>query len=77
MEANPTRSIYAFCINPQYPGYFNLCFKFSQAGKTQVWPLKVIPNGYELQRSQYPDVSALKNGFKVMSMNKAQAGRGR
>ncbi|MCJ1469022.1 Transcription elongation factor spt6 [Pseudocyphellaria aurata] len=29
-EANPIRSVYAFCINPKHPGYFHLCFKAGQ-----------------------------------------------
>lgn len=29
-EANPRRSMYAFCINKQFPGYFDLCFKEGQ-----------------------------------------------
>lgn len=74
MEANPTRSIYAFCINSQFPGYFNLCFKTSQASKIQVWPVKVVPSAFELQKNAYPDMKALKNGFKTLLVNQQQNG---
>ncbi|KAL1310467.1 hypothetical protein AAFC00_000760 [Neodothiora populina] len=65
-EANPKRSMYAFCINPKYPGYFYICFKAGQAAPLASWPVKVIPNAFELQRHQYPDMRALKNGFKLL-----------
>lgn len=72
--ANPRRSAYAFCINPKYAGYFFLCFKSGQHAKVQNWPVKVIPQGYELQRNPYPDMRALCNGFKLMFSN-MQGGR--
>lgn len=65
-EANPKRSMYAFCINPKYPGYFYICFKAGRDAPLASWPVKVIPNAYELQRHQYPDMRALKNGFKLL-----------
>ncbi|TKA51660.1 Transcription elongation factor spt6, partial [Cryomyces minteri] len=39
-EANPKRSMYAFCINPKYPGYFFLCFKAGQHAALASWPVK-------------------------------------
>ncbi|KAF2496972.1 transcription elongation factor spt6 [Lophium mytilinum] len=75
-EANPKRSMYAFCINPKYPGYFFLCYKAGQAAQLGTWPVKVVPRGFELQGSQYPDMKSLKNGFK-MQMQTMQAGGGR
>ena len=36
-EANPRRSAYAFCIDSQHPGYFNLCFKTSPAAPVKSW----------------------------------------
>ncbi|OKL63542.1 Transcription elongation factor spt6 [Talaromyces atroroseus] len=54
--ANPKRSVYAFCINPKYPGYFFLCFKAGQNASLQSWNVKIIPQGYELQRNPYPDM---------------------
>lgn len=68
-EANPKRSMYAFCINPKYPGYFYLCFKAGQGAPLASWPVKVIPNAFELQRNHYPDMRALKNGFKLLFAN--------
>lgn len=68
-KANPKRSAYAFCINTKYPGYFNLCFKAGQNASLQCWPVKVIPQGYELQRNPYPDMQALCNGFKLLFTN--------
>lgn len=65
-EANPKRSMYAFCIEPKYPGYFNLCFKAGLNAQLGTWPVKIIPNAFELQRNAYPDMTALKNGFKTI-----------
>jgi transcription elongation factor SPT6 len=69
-EANPKRSMYAFCLNPKYPGYFYLCFKAGQNAPLANWPVKVIPNAFELQGNKYPDMRALKNGFKLLFANK-------
>lgn len=74
--ANPTRSSYAFCLNPKYPGYFHLCFKAGQKAPLQTWPVKVIPQGYELQRNPYPDMRALCNGFKLLFTNMQASMRG-
>ncbi|KAJ5885265.1 Transcription elongation factor spt6 [Penicillium taxi] len=68
-RANPRRSTYVFCINPKYPGYFYLCFKAGEHARLQHWPVKVIPQGYELQKNPYPDMQALCNGFKLMFQN--------
>ncbi|KAF4550345.1 Transcription elongation factor spt6-like protein [Elsinoe fawcettii] len=65
-EANPKRSMYAFCINSKHPGYFDLCFKEGRDAPPCAWPVKVIPNAFELQKNAYPDVKSLKNGFKLM-----------
>ncbi|KAF2726305.1 transcription elongation factor spt6 [Polychaeton citri CBS 116435] len=65
-EANPRRSMYAFCLNSQYPGYFFLCFKAGQNAPHANWPVKVIPNAFELRKNPYPDMRALKNGFKTL-----------
>lgn len=67
--------MYAFCINPKYPGYFFLCFKAGQAAPLGAWPVKVIPNAFELQRNVYPNMQALKNGFKTLFMNAANGRR--
>ncbi|KAJ5116450.1 Transcription elongation factor Spt6 [Penicillium angulare] len=68
-KANPRRSAYAFCINSKYPGYFYLCFKAGEHSRLQNWPVKVIPQGFELQKNPYPDMQALCNGFKLMFTN--------
>lgn len=68
-EANPKRSMYAFCLNAKYPGYFYLCFKAGQNAPLSNWPVKVIPAGFELKGNKYPDVRALKNGFKLLFAN--------
>ena len=73
-EANPKRSMYAFCINPKYPGYFYLCFKAGLEAPCASWPIKIVPGAFELQKSQYPQVSALKNGFKLLYQNMAARG---
>jgi len=64
--ANPKRAMYAFCINPKHPGYYNLCFKQGQNSKMGTWNVKIVPNGYELQGSSYPNMQGLKNGFKTL-----------
>lgn len=72
-DANPKRSIYAFCFDHKRPGYFLLCFKTSQRAPVETWHVKVIPNGYELMNSSYADVPSLCNGFKKMFMHKLEA----
>ncbi|KAJ5306598.1 hypothetical protein PENANT_c031G02576 [Penicillium antarcticum] len=74
-KANPRRSAYAFCINAKYPGYFFLCFKAGEHARLQNWPVKVIPQGYELQKNPYPDMQALCNGFKLMFQNMSKGNR--
>ncbi|KAI1756038.1 transcription elongation factor SPT6 [Xylaria castorea] len=64
-DANPNRSIYMFCINPKYPGYFNLCFKASRTSAIGMWNVKVVPHAFEMMKNQYPDMRALCNGFKL------------
>ncbi|KAL4861496.1 hypothetical protein BDV12DRAFT_180204 [Aspergillus spectabilis] len=73
-KANPRRSAYAFCIDPKHAGYFFLCFKAGEHAQVHSWPVKVIPQGYELQRNPYPDMRALCNGFKLLFTN-MQAGK--
>ncbi|KAF1811900.1 transcription elongation factor spt6 [Eremomyces bilateralis CBS 781.70] len=75
-KANPRRSNYAFCINPKYPGYFFLSFKPGQNAEICSWPVKVTPVAFELQKNQYPDMRALKNGFKVLFQNQNLTVRG-
>ncbi|KAE8306316.1 transcription elongation factor spt6 [Aspergillus transmontanensis] len=75
-KANPKRSAYAFCIDPKHAGYFFLCFKAGENARLHSWPVKVIPQGYELQRNPYPDMRALCNGFKLLFTN-MQAGKRR
>ncbi|KAL6705067.1 Transcription elongation factor spt6 [Coniothyrium glycines] len=73
-KANPNRSMYAFCSMPRYPGHFWICFQMSAKGPKGAWPLKVVPNAFELQKNIYPDMVALKNGFKLLMTAKAQQG---
>lgn len=65
MDANPNRSTYAFCIDTKHPGYFYLCFKATRTSKVNGWMVRVVPHAYELMKSQYPDMRALCNGFKM------------
>ena len=76
-EANPRRSVYAFCLDPKHPGYFHLCFKAGLAAKLQTWPVKVVPGGFELQKVQYTDMKGLCNGFKILFSNMQSARGGR
>lgn len=65
MDANPNRSSYAFCIDNKHAGYFWLCFKANRSSRVMGWPVRVVPNGYEFLKAQYPDMKALTNGFKI------------
>ncbi|CAH0059205.1 unnamed protein product [Clonostachys solani] len=69
IDANPTRSAYAFCIDGKHPGYFWLCFKASRTARVIGLPVRVIPQGFELKGYQYPDMRALCNGFKLRFQN--------
>lgn len=68
--------MYAFCINPKYPGFFDLCFKAGRDAPLGSWAVKVIPNAFELRGNKYPDMRALKNGFKVVFGKMSTAGQG-
>lgn len=61
--------MYAFCINPKYPGYFNLCFKAGLHAQLGCWPVKILPDAYQLQQRSYNSVPNLKNGFKILFQN--------
>ncbi|KAF2792685.1 transcription elongation factor spt6 [Melanomma pulvis-pyrius CBS 109.77] len=76
-EANPSRFMYAFCAMPKYPGYFYLCYRAGYKGIPGAWYVKVIPNAFELDKHAYPDMTALKNGFKLLFGSKNAAGGGR
>ncbi|KAK5661294.1 hypothetical protein OQA88_11189 [Cercophora sp. LCS_1] len=65
IAANPNRSAYFFCVDTKHPGYFYLCFKSSPKSPVVSWSVRVIPHAYELLKSQYPDMRALCNGFKL------------
>ena len=68
-EANPKRSVYAFCIDPKRPGHFFLCFKAGQQADLANWKVKIVPNAFELRGNAYPDMRALCNGFKLLVLN--------
>lgn len=76
-KANPKRFMYAFCAMPRYPGYFWLCFRAGADSKPGAWPVKVIPNAFELNKHAYPDMTSLKNGFKLLFSSKTGVGGGR
>ncbi|CAI6342465.1 unnamed protein product [Periconia digitata] len=72
-QANPARHMYAFCSIPKYPGHFWLCFQAGDKMKPGGWPVKVIPNAFQMHNNVYPDMSSLKNGFKLMYKAKQQS----
>ena len=72
MDANPNRSTYAFCIDAKHPGCFWLCFKASKTSKVNAWPVKVIPHAFQMLKSEYPDMRALCNGFKLRHQNEVK-----
>lgn len=70
-KANNNRSCYCFCFNRKAPGYFFLLFKLADTSeKTYTWNVKVLPNGYMLNKNIYPDMVHLCNGFKKTVQNK-------
>lgn len=69
MDANPNRSSYAFCIDNKHAGYFWLCFKATRNSRVMGWPVRVVPNGFEFLKNQYPDMRSLTNGFKMRYNN--------
>ncbi|KAF3032899.1 Transcription elongation factor spt6 [Didymella heteroderae] len=72
-KANPNRSMYAFCSMPKHPGYFWICFQMGENKPKGAWVIKVVPNAFELQKNAYPDMVALKNGFKLLIQSGAGA----
>ncbi|KAF2020308.1 transcription elongation factor Spt6 [Aaosphaeria arxii CBS 175.79] len=76
-DANPSRFMYAFAPMPKYPGHFWLCYKAGQKANPGAWPIKVIPNAFELEKHAYPDLISLKNGFKLLFGSKNATGSGR
>ncbi|ROV99570.1 hypothetical protein VPNG_07725 [Cytospora leucostoma] len=69
MDANPNRSSYAFCIDNKHAGYFWLCFKATRNSRVMGWPVRIVPNGFEFLKNQYPDMRSLTNGFKMRYNN--------
>jgi transcription elongation factor SPT6 len=66
--------MYAFCAMPKYPGYFYLCYRAGYKGTPGAWHVKVIPNAFELEKNVYPDMTALKNGFKLLFSSRNPVG---
>jgi transcription elongation factor SPT6 len=73
-EANPRHGSYNFAIDPTHPGYFYLMFKANHKTPCVTWPAKVIPSGFELQGNKYPNMQALRNGFKTLCLNHGAGG---
>lgn len=73
-EANPRHGSYNFAIDPSHPGYFYLMFKANHKTPCVTWPAKVIPSGFELQGNKYPNMQALRNGFKTLCLNHGAGG---
>ncbi|KAI0134100.1 transcription elongation factor [Xylariales sp. AK1849] len=77
-DANPKAAVYTFCIDSKHPGYFILAFKTNKQSKIFKWPVKILPNAYEMLKNPYPDMRALTNGFKLRyqsEINKASLAR--
>jgi len=75
VAANPGRSAYAFCLDNKHAGYFLLVFKINAHTPISAWPVKVVPKAYEMLGSQYPDMRALCNGFKLRLQTEIQKRR--
>jgi len=72
-EANPQRSMYAFCSMPKYPGHFWICYQMGDGAPRGAWPIKIVPHAFQLQKHNYPDMVALKNGFKMLMSSQPRA----
>jgi transcription elongation factor SPT6 len=75
-KANPSLSKYAFCSMPKHPGYFWICFQMGENKPKGAWGIKVVPNAFELHKTAYPNMVALKNGFKLLIQSGAAARTG-
>ncbi|KAI8584594.1 hypothetical protein K450DRAFT_217031 [Umbelopsis ramanniana AG] len=67
--ANAKMSAYGFCMDEK-AGYFDLAFKLNAKASPTRWLVKVLPNGYRLQNTSYPNVTDLINGFKRIQLSK-------
>ncbi|KZT53981.1 transcription elongation factor Spt6 [Calocera cornea HHB12733] len=77
--ANPNKSIYAFGLDRQHPGYFVVDFMVNKNIPMQTWPIKVTPRGYRLlDGGEVPSVPELCNAFKMRYVQQSsQVGSGR
>ncbi|KZV86555.1 transcription elongation factor Spt6 [Exidia glandulosa HHB12029] len=77
VKAYPTKSIYAFSLNRQRPGHFNISFLANKDSQIITWPVKVTPQFYQLFDSTAPSVPQLTDAFKLRHLHettKAAAG---
>ena len=58
--------MYNFYLDREHPGYFAMCIKPGFHAKHIQWPVKIVPGAFELRGNEYPDMRALKNGFKTL-----------
>ncbi|RMZ85346.1 hypothetical protein DV737_g848, partial [Chaetothyriales sp. CBS 132003] len=68
--ANPKRAMYQYCLNREKPGAFHLLFKAGQNHQLQDWAVRVIPGGFWLGGHEFPNMTALSNGFKIQFQNR-------
>ncbi|KAF8319346.1 hypothetical protein DL93DRAFT_2178674 [Clavulina sp. PMI_390] len=64
VKMNPNRSSYAFGLNRQKPGYFNLSFLANIDSPVQTWQVKVTPTAYRLGEVEVGSVADLCDAFK-------------
>ncbi|RCI00227.1 Transcription elongation factor spt6, partial [Rhizopus stolonifer] len=67
-QANPRMSAYGFCQSEK-AGYIDLGFKLSLKGPHNRWVVKVLPEGFRLKNTSYPQVDDLINGFKKIQLS--------
>lgn len=65
--------MYAFCSMPKYPGHFWICYQMGDGAPRGAWPIKIVPHAFQLQKHNYPDMVALKNGFKMLMSSQPRA----
>lgn len=65
VAANPSKSMYGFTLDRKRPGHFKLCFLANSKSVVTSWPVKVVPEAYELFDAKAVGVNELCDAFKV------------
>ncbi|EJD52929.1 hypothetical protein AURDEDRAFT_110772 [Auricularia subglabra TFB-10046 SS5] len=69
VKAYPTKSIYAFSLNRQRPGHFNISFLANKDSQITTWAVRVLPQFYQLFDATAPSVAQLTDAFKMRHLH--------